>query len=72
MGASIIMQPGQQLSHDTVQKCTDGAMMGVGILGCFSTPWFWRGGAQYWFMFAPAGQWWTPATPECSPTPALV
>ncbi|KAJ8581331.1 hypothetical protein M405DRAFT_868762 [Rhizopogon salebrosus TDB-379] len=44
--------------------------MGAGILGCFSTPWFWHGGTQYRFMFAPAGQWWMPATPECSPTPA--
>jgi hypothetical protein len=58
------------LSHDTVQKWTDGATMGAGILGCFSTPWFWHGGTQYQFMFTPAGQWWMPATPECSPTPA--
>jgi hypothetical protein len=59
MGASGIMQPGQQLSHDTVQKWIDGATMGAGILGCFSTHCFRRGGAQYWFMFAPVGQRWT-------------
>ncbi|KAJ8593535.1 Bromodomain-containing protein [Rhizopogon salebrosus TDB-379] len=32
---------------------------GAGILGNFSTHCFHRGGAQYWFMFAPVGQRWT-------------
>ncbi|KAG1780203.1 hypothetical protein EV702DRAFT_1266678 [Suillus placidus] len=53
MGANGIMQPGQPLSHDTVQKWIDKATTGAGILGCFSTHCFRRGGAQYWFMFAP-------------------
>ncbi|KAG1907643.1 uncharacterized protein F5891DRAFT_939549 [Suillus fuscotomentosus] len=59
MGANGIMQPGQPLSHDTVQKWIDEAMTGAGILGCFSTHCFRRGGAQYWFMFAPVGQRWS-------------
>ncbi|KAG2103157.1 uncharacterized protein F5147DRAFT_706769, partial [Suillus discolor] len=49
MGANGIMQPGQPLSHDTVQKWIDEATTGAGILGC----------AQYWFMFAPVGQRWS-------------
>ncbi|KAG2039432.1 hypothetical protein BDR03DRAFT_980921 [Suillus americanus] len=32
---------------------------GAGIRGNFSTHCFRRGGAQYWFMFAPVGQRWT-------------
>ncbi|KAG2339458.1 hypothetical protein BDR05DRAFT_951218 [Suillus weaverae] len=59
MGANGIMQPGQPLSHDTVQKWIDEATTGAGILGCFSTHCFCRGGAQYWFMFAPVGQQWS-------------
>lgn len=59
MGANGIMQPGQPLSHDTVQKWIDEATTGAGILGCFSTHCFRRGGAQYWFMFAPVGQRWS-------------
>ncbi|KAG1770851.1 hypothetical protein EV702DRAFT_1270992 [Suillus placidus] len=59
MGANGIMQPGQPLSHDTVQKWIDEATTGAGILGCFSTHCFRRGGAQYWFMFALVGQRWS-------------
>ncbi|KAG1791700.1 uncharacterized protein HD556DRAFT_1309765 [Suillus plorans] len=55
MGANGIMQPGQPLSHDTVQKWINEATTGAGILGCFSTHCFCCGGAQYWFMFAPVG-----------------
>ncbi|KAG2140603.1 hypothetical protein DEU56DRAFT_734911 [Suillus clintonianus] len=59
MGASGVVQPGQPISHDTVQKWINEATTGAGILSNFSTHCFRRGGAQYWFMFAPVGQRWT-------------
>ncbi|KAI6095655.1 hypothetical protein EDD16DRAFT_1719009 [Pisolithus croceorrhizus] len=59
LGANGVLQPGQPLSHDTVQKWIDEAVAGAGIHGTFSTHCYRRGGAQYWFMFAPVGQRWT-------------
>ncbi|KAG1741594.1 hypothetical protein EDD22DRAFT_786691 [Suillus occidentalis] len=59
MGANGVVQPGQPISHDTVQKWINESTAGAGILGNFSTHCFRRGGAQYWFMFAPVGQRWT-------------
>jgi hypothetical protein len=59
MGANGVVQPGQPISHDTVQKWINESMAGAGIRGNFSTHCFRRGGAQYWFMFAPVGQRWT-------------
>ncbi|KAL4081312.1 hypothetical protein V8B97DRAFT_2027566 [Scleroderma yunnanense] len=48
-----VLQPGEPLSHDTVQKWIGEATVGAGIWGTFSTHCFHCGGAQYWFMFAP-------------------
>ncbi|KAI6111260.1 hypothetical protein F5141DRAFT_1274775 [Pisolithus sp. B1] len=59
LGANGVLQPGQPLSHDTVQKWIDEAVAGAGIHGTFSTHCYHRGGAQYRFMFAPVGQRWT-------------
>jgi integrase len=59
MSANGIVHPGQPISHDTVQKWINESTAGAGILGNFSTHCFRRGGAQYWFMFAPVGQRWT-------------
>lgn len=59
MGANGVVHPGQPVSHDTVQKWIGESTVGAGILGNFSTHCFRRGGAQYWFMFAPVGQRWT-------------
>ncbi|KAG1879967.1 hypothetical protein F4604DRAFT_1679111 [Suillus subluteus] len=59
MGANSVVHPGQPISHDTVQKWINESTAGAGILGNFSTHCFRRGGAQYWFMFAPVGQRWT-------------
>ncbi|KAI6111554.1 hypothetical protein EDD16DRAFT_1485748 [Pisolithus croceorrhizus] len=56
LGANRVLQPGQPLSHDTVQKWIDEAVVGAGIHGTFSTHCYHCGGAQYWFMFAPIGQ----------------
>jgi hypothetical protein len=58
MGANGIVQPREQLSHDTVQKWISNTTSGAGILGLFSTHCFRRGGAQYRFMFAPVGERW--------------
>ncbi|KIM42896.1 hypothetical protein M413DRAFT_70267 [Hebeloma cylindrosporum] len=63
MGANGIIQPREPLSHDTVQKYIDeftsGAGIAQGTAGRFSTHCFRRGGAQYYFMFAPVGQRWS-------------
>ncbi|KAL4072545.1 hypothetical protein V8B97DRAFT_2023336 [Scleroderma yunnanense] len=59
VGTNGILQPGIPLSHDTVQRWIDEAIVGVGISGRFSTHCFYQGGAQYQFMYAPIGQWWT-------------
>ncbi|KAI6118185.1 hypothetical protein F5141DRAFT_1000416 [Pisolithus sp. B1] len=56
LGANGVLQPGQPLSHDTVQKWIDKAVAGAGIHGMFSTHCYHCGGAQYQFMFAPVGQ----------------
>ncbi|KAG1725341.1 uncharacterized protein EDB91DRAFT_1062343 [Suillus paluster] len=59
MSANGVVHPGQPISHDTVQKWINESTAGAGIRGNFSTHCFRRGGAQYWFMFAPVGQRWT-------------
>ncbi|KAI6016548.1 hypothetical protein EDC04DRAFT_2577386 [Pisolithus marmoratus] len=59
IGANGVLQPGEPLSHDMVQKWIDEAIVGAGIPGTFSTHCYRRGGAQYRFMFAPVGQRWT-------------
>ncbi|KAG2128935.1 uncharacterized protein EDB93DRAFT_1095770 [Suillus bovinus] len=58
MGANGVVQPGQPISHDTVQKWINESTAGTGILDNFSTHCFHCGAVQYWFMFAPVGQWW--------------
>ena len=59
MGANGVVQRGDQLSHDTVQKWINEATAGARIRGSFSTHCFRGGGAQYHFMFAPVGERWT-------------
>ncbi|KAG2054411.1 hypothetical protein BDR06DRAFT_832664, partial [Suillus hirtellus] len=58
MSANGIMHPGQPISHNTVQKWINKSTTGAGIHGDFLTHCFHQGGAQYWFMFTPVGQWW--------------
>ncbi|KAL0960983.1 hypothetical protein HGRIS_005980 [Hohenbuehelia grisea] len=63
MGANGVVQPGEHVTHDIVQKWinefTSNARLCEGQGGNFSTHCFRRGGAQYQFMFAPVGQRWT-------------
>ncbi|KAI6029265.1 hypothetical protein BKA83DRAFT_4046997 [Pisolithus microcarpus] len=59
IGANGVLQPGEPLSHDTVQAWIDEAVAGAQIPGTFSTHCYRHGGAQYRFMFAPVGQRWT-------------
>lgn len=62
MGANDIVQPGEMISSDTVQKYINEFTIGAEIrvaVGSFSTHCFRRGGAQYRFMFAPVGKRWT-------------
>ncbi|KAF8428473.1 hypothetical protein L210DRAFT_3369462, partial [Boletus edulis BED1] len=59
MGANSVLQPRDQLSHNTIQMWINEATAGAGIHGSFSTHCFRCGGAQYCFMFAPIGECWT-------------
>ncbi|KAI6002511.1 hypothetical protein EDC04DRAFT_2908510 [Pisolithus marmoratus] len=59
VGANGVLQPGEPLSHDMVQRWIDEAVTGARIPGSFSTHCYRRSGAQYRFMYAPVGQWWT-------------
>lgn len=63
MGATGLVQRGECISQDTVQKWINEFTQGAGIPqaagGSFSTHCFRRGGAQYRFMFAPVGQRWS-------------
>ncbi|KAI6139163.1 hypothetical protein BKA82DRAFT_3960660, partial [Pisolithus tinctorius] len=54
-----VLQLGELLSHDMIQKWIDEAVVGSGTLGMFMTHCYHCGGAQYCFMFAPVGQQWT-------------
>ncbi|KAJ7025321.1 hypothetical protein C8F04DRAFT_967990 [Mycena alexandri] len=62
VGANGVVQTGEHICHDEVQKWisefTAGAELPCGN-GTFSTHCFRRGGAQYRFMFAPYGHRWT-------------
>ncbi|KAI5984977.1 hypothetical protein EDC04DRAFT_2914018 [Pisolithus marmoratus] len=59
IGANGVLQPGEPLSHDMVQKWIDKAVAGAGIPGTFSMHCYRHGGVQYQFMFVPVGQQWT-------------
>ncbi|KAK7034128.1 hypothetical protein R3P38DRAFT_3496395 [Favolaschia claudopus] len=61
-GANGIVQTGEHISHDDVQKWITEFAAGADlprVNGTFSTHCFRRGGAQYRFMFAPVGRRWT-------------
>ncbi|KAK7015595.1 hypothetical protein R3P38DRAFT_2786544 [Favolaschia claudopus] len=61
-GANGIVQTGEHISHDDVQKWITEFAAGADLPranGTFSTHCFRRGGAQYRFMFAPVGRRWT-------------
>ncbi|KIM35710.1 hypothetical protein M413DRAFT_55263, partial [Hebeloma cylindrosporum] len=63
MGVNGIVHPRELMSHETVQKYIDEFTYSAGIAqataGRFSTHCFRRGGAQYYFMFAPVGKRWS-------------
>ncbi|KAG2353058.1 hypothetical protein BDR07DRAFT_1311197, partial [Suillus spraguei] len=63
IGANGVIHCGEPISHDTVQAWIDKANMEAGIpWGAgdnFMTHTYRRGGAQWCWMFAPAGQCWT-------------
>ncbi|KAL4069031.1 hypothetical protein J3A83DRAFT_3464725 [Scleroderma citrinum] len=62
IGANGVLKPCKPLSQDAIQKWISEATMGTGIEGTFTTHCFRRGGAQYWFMYAPVGQRWPLST----------
>ncbi|KIK12815.1 hypothetical protein PISMIDRAFT_120191, partial [Pisolithus microcarpus 441] len=47
IGTNGVLQPGEPLSHDMVQKWIDEAVAGSGIPGTFSTHCYCRGGVEY-------------------------
>ncbi|KAI5994946.1 hypothetical protein F5J12DRAFT_929408 [Pisolithus orientalis] len=59
IGTNGVLQPGEPLSHDMIQKWIDEAVVGSGIPRTFTTHCYHCGGAQYCFMFTPVGQRWT-------------
>ncbi|KAJ6531509.1 hypothetical protein DFH09DRAFT_1409284 [Mycena vulgaris] len=62
IGANGIVQTGEHLSHDDINKWIKEFANGVKLPqqnGTFSTHCFRRGGAQYGFMFAAVGRHWT-------------
>ncbi|KAJ7814603.1 hypothetical protein B0H14DRAFT_2604000 [Mycena olivaceomarginata] len=62
IGANGIVQVGEHVSHDDVQKWIKEFTAGAKLPqanGTFSTHCYRRGGAQYRFMFAPVGRRWT-------------
>jgi hypothetical protein len=62
IGANGIVQTGEHISHDDVQKWITEFAAGADLPranGTFSTHCFRRGGSQYRFMFAPVGRRWT-------------
>ncbi|KAL4072779.1 hypothetical protein V8B97DRAFT_2023514 [Scleroderma yunnanense] len=58
IGANGVLKLCKPLLQDAIQKWISEATMGAGIEGTFTTHCFCRGGAQYWFMYAPIGQQW--------------
>lgn len=52
VGANGVVQPGEPMSQDNVQKYISEATTGSGIEGSFSTHCFRQGGAQYRFIHA--------------------
>ncbi|KAJ7435010.1 hypothetical protein B0H11DRAFT_1937995 [Mycena galericulata] len=62
IGANGVVQVGEHVSHDDVQKLIKEFTTGAKLPqtnGNFTTHCFRRGGAQYRFMFAPIGRRWT-------------
>ncbi|KAJ7022524.1 hypothetical protein C8F04DRAFT_1272533 [Mycena alexandri] len=62
IGANGVVQVGEHVSHEDVQKWITEFTTGAGVAqanGNFTTHCFRRGGAQYRFMFAPVGRRWT-------------
>ncbi|KAG6329830.1 hypothetical protein ID866_9259 [Astraeus odoratus] len=59
VGSNGILQPGEPLSHDTVQKWINEATAGAKLKGSFTTHCFRRGATQYWFIHAPVGEQWS-------------
>ena len=59
MGASGLLQPVSQLTHDTVQKWLDESAGAVSISVRLTTHCFQHGWVQYRLLYVPFGQWWS-------------
>ena len=47
------------MSYSTLQALLTKFSQGAGVEKHYTTHCFRQGGAQYWFMFAPIGKWWS-------------
>ncbi|KAI6011165.1 hypothetical protein EDC04DRAFT_2580606 [Pisolithus marmoratus] len=56
LGTNRVLQPGELLSHDIVQKWINKAVAGAGIPRTFSMHCYCHSRVQYRFMFAPVPQ----------------
>ena len=59
VGANGVVQPGEPLTQDSVQKMLSEATAASGIEGKYLTHCFRWGGAQHWFICAPDEEKWT-------------
>ena len=59
IGPNGVIYTQKEMTHDQVQKHLTELTEGTGLKGSFTTHCLRRGGAQYWFMFAPLGQRWS-------------
>ena len=59
VGANGVIQPGELLTSDSVQKMLNEAAAGSGIEGKYSTHCFRWGGAQHWFIRVPEEEKWS-------------
>ncbi|KIO04655.1 hypothetical protein M404DRAFT_142566 [Pisolithus tinctorius Marx 270] len=59
IGINGMLQLGEPLSHDTIQKWINEAVVGSGIPRTFTMHCYHHSGMQYCFMFTPVGQRWT-------------
>ena len=59
VGENRVVQPGEPLTQDSVQKMLSEATAASGIEGKYLTHCFCRGGVQHWFIHAPNEEKWT-------------
>ncbi|KIK34503.1 hypothetical protein CY34DRAFT_17678 [Suillus luteus UH-Slu-Lm8-n1] len=62
VSANGVVYPSDELSYDAVMKTLTWICTEAGLIARYTSHCFRRGGARYWFMFAPLGEHWSLAT----------